>query len=124
MMHLRKALVSLVAAVAAVLAVGVPAAGASTIPTPAFVPFQGTSLFSGVTPTAGNISSPAGPCGTSSGQEGQSATAGTAAQVCTGSGLTFIGPAIGQVATVIGPTIIGPAVIGNVVVSAGNGNVG
>jgi hypothetical protein len=36
-----------------------------------------------------------------------------------GTGLSFVGPAVGQIATVIGPTIIGPAVIGNVVVSAG-----
>jgi hypothetical protein len=45
--------------------------------------------------------------------------------VCTGApGLTFIGPAIGQVASVIGPTIIGPSVIGNLVVAAGNGATG
>ena len=41
-----------------------------------------------------------------------------------GTGLSFVGPAVGQIATVIGPTIIGPAVIGNVVVSAGNGAAG
>jgi hypothetical protein len=41
-----------------------------------------------------------------------------------GTGLSFVGPAVGQIAAVIGPTIIGPAVIGNVVVSAGNGAAG
>jgi hypothetical protein len=44
--------------------------------------------------------------------------------VCQGTGLSFVGPAIGQIATVIGPTIIGPAVIGNVTVSAGSSSVG
>jgi hypothetical protein len=39
--------------------------------------------------------------------------------VCQGAGLSFIGPAIGQVATVIGPTIIGPVANVNVAVSAG-----
>jgi hypothetical protein len=41
-----------------------------------------------------------------------------------GAGLSFVGPAIGQIATVTGPTIIGPAVIGTSVVSAGNVAVG
>jgi hypothetical protein len=41
-----------------------------------------------------------------------------------GSGLSFVGPSIGQIATVIGPTIIGPAVVGNSIVSAGNVAVG
>jgi hypothetical protein len=52
--------------------------------------------------------------------DGQGTTAGTSPQVCIGSGLSFIGPSIGQVATVIGPTTIGPAQV-NSVVSAGNG---
>jgi hypothetical protein len=39
-----------------------------------------------------------------------------------GAGLSFTGPAIGQIATVIGPTIISPAVVGSpIVVSAGSG---
>jgi hypothetical protein len=53
--------------------------------------------------------------------EGQGGTAGTQPQVCMGSGLSFIGPSVGQVATVIGPTTIGPAQV-NAVVSAGNAN--
>lgn len=52
--------------------------------------------------------------------EGQGATAGTENKICMGSGLVFIGPSVGQVAALIGPTVIGPAQIGNAVVSAGN----
>ena len=41
-------------------------------------------------------------------------------QVCAGAGnLTFIGPATGQIASVVGPTIIGPAVGVQAVASAG-----
>jgi hypothetical protein len=43
-------------------------------------------------------------------------------QVCQGIGLSFIGPTIGQIGTVIGPTTIGPAVIG--VDGAAMGNIG
>jgi hypothetical protein len=50
---------------------------------------------------------------------GQGTTGTTEPQVCIGSGLSFIGPAVGQVATVIGPTTIGPAQV-NSNVSAGN----
>jgi hypothetical protein len=43
-------------------------------------------------------------------------------QHCLGAGLSFTGPAIGQIASVIGPTIISPTVVGaSIVVSAGNG---
>jgi hypothetical protein len=127
MMLIRKFIVP---ALTAVLTLGVaaPAASPSTpvAPTvPSAFPLQGTPWFtSAPLASAGGVSSISGPCGTSSGQEGQGATAGTASSVCSGAGLTFIGPAIGQVATVIGPTIIGPAVVGNLVVSAGNGNAG
>ena len=52
-------------------------------------------------------------------------TGGTENEICQGGGgLAFVGPAIGQVATVIGPTIIGPSQTGTVVVSPGNVNVG
>ena len=43
-------------------------------------------------------------------------------QVCQGAGLSFIGPTIGQLGTVIGPITIGPAVIG--LNAAAMGNVG
>jgi hypothetical protein len=51
--------------------------------------------------------------------EQQGATAGTESKVCQGGGLVFVGPAVGQVATVMGPTVIGPAQV-SAVVSAGN----
>jgi hypothetical protein len=50
--------------------------------------------------------------------EGVGAAGGTTSQSC-GAVLSFIGPAIGEVATVIGPTIIGSAVLAPVSVSAG-----
>jgi hypothetical protein len=50
---------------------------------------------------------------------GQGTTGTTEPQVCIGSGVSFIAPSVGQVATVIGPTTIGPAQV-NAVVSAGN----
>ena len=58
-----------------------------------------------------------GPCATG---DSVGASGGTANSVCQGSGLSFIGPSVGQVATVMGPTIIGPADVGTVVVSAGD----
>ena len=58
-----------------------------------------------------------GPCATG---DSVGASGGTANSVCQGSGLSFIAPSVGQVATVIGPTVIGPATIGSEIVSAGN----
>ena len=59
-------------------------------------------------------------CGISSGNEGQGGTAGNETVICNGAGgLTFVGPQIGQVANVIGPTIIGSVVNGSVITSAG-----
>jgi hypothetical protein len=125
--------VVLTPALAATIALGVaaPAASASTTPAPdlsianRLVSSQALPWFAGGSylPPAGTTSS-SGPCGSSIGVEGQGPTGGTTAQICAGAGLTFVGPAIGQIATVIGPTIIGPAVIGNIVVSAGNANAG
>jgi hypothetical protein len=44
--------------------------------------------------------------------------------VCAG-GLSFVGPTIGQIDSVIGPTIISPAVVGNSIsVSSGSNIVG
>jgi hypothetical protein len=130
MISIRRALTPALAATIA-LGVAVPAASASALPTPyssianRLFPSQALPWFAGgslVPPTG--ITSSSGPCGTSTGVEGQGATGGTTAQICAGAGLTFVGPAIGQIATVIGPTIIGPAVIGNIVVSAGNASAG
>lgn len=65
-------------------------------------------------PGAGNCSPP------TIGQ-GQGSPGGNSHTICQGAGLIYIGPAVGQIATVIGPTVIGPAVIGASNVSAGNG---
>jgi hypothetical protein len=111
MKRIRVAFVPMLA-VTLVLAFGVPAASASLYTVPA----SGGGNGGG----AGSLG-PAGPCSTVSPHSGLGATAGTATQVCMGAGLAFVGPQIGQIATVIGPTIIGPAVVGSVVVSAGNG---
>lgn len=116
-MPIRSTVVCALVASAA-LAAGAPAAGASTPFTlPAFaVPASGAVL-----PTAvGNPVGQQGACGTATGPQGQARTGGTNNPVCVGAGLSFVGPAIGQIATVIGPTIIGPAVVGNSIVSAGN----
>jgi hypothetical protein len=66
---------------------------------------------------------PGGCSSTDVGSPSQS-TGGTENQICQGGGgLVFVGPAVGQVATVVGPTIIGPSQVGTVVVSPGNVNV-
>jgi hypothetical protein len=112
-------------AVTAALVVGAPAAGASALPawsSPAWP--QGTPAFGGDLPGVGNSSNVGSAC-TSATSDGQGRTGGTQTHVCTGAGLTFIGPAVGQIATVIGPTIISPSVVmGASVVSAGNVAIG
>ena len=60
-----------------------------------------------------------GSCGDSTGS-GQGDIGSSGSTVCLGSGLVFVAPSVGQVATVIGPTVIGPATIGNAIVSAGD----
>jgi hypothetical protein len=62
---------------------------------------------------------PTDTCGHTS-VEGQAATAGTTDEICVGSGLVQIGPAVGQAVTLAGPTITGSATIGTSVVSAGD----
>jgi hypothetical protein len=124
---------AIAAALAATVAVGVgaPVASASTWPTPSFTTPAGAFSFPqmpqwGGSPNSGanGGAAGAGPCGTATGEQGFGAMGGTTAEVCTGSGLVFVGPAIGAIASVVGPTIIGPAVVGNLVVSAGTGNIG
>jgi hypothetical protein len=119
------------AAATAVLAVSAPAGGASTFAAPGFSypitpePSSVIPLSSGVAPLAGTITSAAGPCGSATGQVAQGSFGITSAQLCNPGGLTFIGPAIGQIASVIGPTIISPSAADNmIVVSAGNGFAG
>lgn len=105
---------AIAAALAATAALGIGAAPAGAWGPGAGLPGVGAPSSQGAF----------GPCPSAFGPNGQGPVGGTLATVCTGAGLTFIGPAVGQVASVIGPTIIGPAVIGNVVVSAGNGSAG
>jgi hypothetical protein len=118
-MRIRKASLAALTATAA-LAVGTPAAGAFTFPA------AGTWAAGSTLPGAGNSALASGLCGgTSTAGQGQGGTGGTTSQQCLGAGLSFTGPAIGQIATVIGPTIISPAVVGtSIVVSAGNGVAG
>jgi hypothetical protein len=114
---LRRSLAAALAATVA-LAVGAPAAGASTAQANNFsVPIAVAPV-----PAVGNTA--LAPCGRASGFDGQAATGEVTSQVCQGAGLSFIAPATGQIATVIGPTIISPGFVGNVIVSAGAGGVG
>jgi hypothetical protein len=78
----------------------VPEAGTSTptypyfrLPTDSQLPAMPTFAPAVPSPGAGVPSTWAGPCRTASRRQRQGATAGTAAAVCTGVGLTFIGPA-------------------------------
>jgi hypothetical protein len=119
----RRTLLAAALAAAALLA-GAPAAGASTVPLARFSLPIGLPRYPALTPllgvpfSGGPVSAP---CSAAHGGDGVGSTGGTTSVVCQGGGLIFIGPSIGQIANVIGPTIIGPAVIGNVIVSAGNG---
>ena len=116
-------LLSLAVATGAV-ALAIPVAGASAWTFPAF-PASTTStlpVFAGIpggfggTAVGGNQIGQAGCVGTNRPSVGGN-NGSTSAQTC-GAVLSFSGPQIGQIASVIGPTIIGsPA--SNVVVSAG-----
>ncbi|HTE61129.1 MAG TPA: hypothetical protein VK631_12320 [Solirubrobacteraceae bacterium] len=116
MLPLRKSLVAALAA-GAVLAAGAPAADANPI-----APGFGVGVPIVASPGPGF--SAAGPCSDSRGTEGQGGTARISNQVCMGSGLSFVGPAVAQIASVVGPTIIGPSAVGTVIVSAGNAAAG
>jgi hypothetical protein len=109
-MLMRRTPLAAALAVAA-LAVSAPAAGAVTWPSFAGVP----SLL----PAAALPGNAVGPCGTVS-QEGQGRVSGNEASVCQGAGLAFIGPSVGQVASVMGPTIISPGFVGTVITTTGN----
>jgi hypothetical protein len=77
----------------------------------------------GVAPVTTPVGSPCTvaqvPAGVGTGNAGTAPT-----MLCQGTGLIFVGPMIGQIAAVIGPTTIGPAVVGPTVVSAGAGAAG
>ena len=118
-------------AVGAMLGATAPAASAGIPSTPAFKLPAGALLsptyasnFPALDLSAGAVGSGSGGiCGSSSATQGgigASTAGGTTAQVCLGPGaLSFVGPAIGQVSSIVGPTIIGPAANINVVQSAG-----
>jgi hypothetical protein len=109
------------AAAAAALAVGAPVAGAITWPTSAGLPALSAAFpVAGVPAAAGQA---VGPCGTIS-DEGQGRASGNEASVCQGAGLAFIGPSVGQLATIVGPTIISPGFVGTVILTTGNVAVG
>jgi hypothetical protein len=98
----RHALAAL--AVIAVFAVGAPTAGAQPFP----VGVGGAAVA---------------PCGYSTGGP-DAGLAGVSNTNCTGGGLVFNGPAVGRIATVIGPTIMSPGFVGLVAGSAGSNFIG
>ena len=110
---------------AAALAVGVPAAGASVpIPFGGFGTGGGVSTGTGFGPQSTGAGTGTSGCGSSAGTQLLGRTGGQNATICD-AGLVFVGPAVGQVSSVIGPTIISPAVVGNsFIVSAGSVAVG
>jgi hypothetical protein len=116
MKRLRSHFVGALAATAT-LAAGAPAAGASTASSDQFPGATALAPYPG-TATGGNVIP--GPCGNAVAGENQGRTGGNDIEACVGAGLSFIGPTIGQIATVIGPTTISPAVVGGSIVSAGN----
>jgi hypothetical protein len=131
MMRLRKPLIVALAAIAA-LAVAVPAAHASTVPAyhfsmpTGFAGFQGypAALSTPITLPAGGAMPTGGDCSNPAGVEGQGRTGGNDIYACIGAGLSFVGPSVGMISTVMGPTIISPGFAGSVIVSGGNVNVG
>jgi hypothetical protein len=121
MMPLRTPLAAVLAAAAA-LAIGAPAAGASTFPAYRYTVPAAFAQFK-ARPVA--LSTPVGlpaaaSCGPQTGNEGQGRTSGVDNSVCVGSGLSFVGPSVGGIATVMGPTIISPGFAGSVIVAGGN----
>jgi hypothetical protein len=128
MMRLRKPFIVALAAAAA-LVVAAPAAHASPAPAYHFSMPTGFAGFRGMpvalpTPVDLPVGGAAEACETPSGVEGQGRTGGNDIYTCIGAGLSFVGPSIGLISTVMGPTIISPGFAGSVIVSGGNVNVG
>ena len=105
----------LVSALASTALVGAGASAANAAVWPGWVPPGIDTNTTGAGPVR------SGECGSSSGAENQGGTAGTNTYLCLGSGLMFVGPQIGQIASVIGPTVISPGFVGAINTSAGNG---
>ena len=100
------------ALVVAALGVGASAADAQQPILPGGVPVGGV---------AQNGQAVAGPCGQPVGSfQGIGRAAGIDTFTCLGAGLSFVGPAVGQVSSVVGPTIISPGFIGTTIVTSGN----
>jgi hypothetical protein len=104
MKFIRRGLLA-VAATVAVFAVAAPVASASD--------------FTWPSPNVNTIGGQLGPQGCGNNAPAGVGTAGGTTGLSCGAVLSFIGPAIGQVATVIGPTVIGSAVLAPVITSAG-----
>jgi hypothetical protein len=100
----RRRLLALSAAMG-VLAVAAPVSGARA------------DVVPGGVAQGGQANAPSG-CVGPNGPSGVGDAGATENQIC-GAVLAFVGPSIGQVATVIGPTIIGSTVVAPVTVSAG-----
>jgi hypothetical protein len=118
MRFLRRHLLA-VAATMAVFSVAAPVSSASALAWPGSFPSGFSGAFPGILPGGNSVGGQTGSygCGTNA-PSGNGPAGGTANQVC-GATLAFVGPSIGQIASVVGPTIIGPTVIGSVTVSAG-----
>jgi hypothetical protein len=110
-MQPRRTLLAAVLAAAAMAALA-PAADASTT----LLPWPGGAGAVGVG-APGSLGATG--CGPAHGSEGQGAVGVTENSVCGGVNLVFVGPAVGNVSSVIGPTIMGPGFAGQVIV--GNG---
>lgn len=116
MLSISRAVVLIIAAASIGLGVGIAPAAASTLsPGLVGVPVFGVLPVGVATPTLQGVA----PCGLATGPHGVGATAGTTNQVCTGAGPTFIGPSLGQISSVNGPTIGAGVVIGTQVTSGG-----
>lgn len=107
-----------VVAIAAIAVVAIAAPGASA--DPGFPGFSGVPGVAVAPSPVGNVAGLIGPCGRSTPQ-GQGGTgSANQNQICQGAGLVFVGPAVGQVVSIVGPTIIGPAAVGNIALGAGD----
>ncbi|HWE12529.1 MAG TPA: hypothetical protein VG365_03405 [Solirubrobacteraceae bacterium] len=127
MRFIRRHLLAVVVTIGAfTAAVPVSSADALTWPSGFSTAFPagltGAAAFAGVvsipvsTPTVGGQAGSFG-CAANT-PSGNGPAGGTTNQAC-GSVLSFIGPSVGQIATVVGPTIIGATVLAPITVSAG-----
>jgi hypothetical protein len=116
----RKRLLAL-STVMVALAVAAPVSGASAAALPVGFPGADTGFtpvgLPGSVLQGGQANAPSG-CVGSNAPSGVGDAGATSNQLC-GVTLAFIGPSIGQVSSVVGPTIIGSTVLAPVTVSSG-----